>query len=60
MQQKIVGRHVLPVEKIRTVEDEISQDIATEEERAPQQRGGIQDQIARYYLQVQENGGREL
>ncbi|MEQ3650970.1 IncP-type conjugal transfer protein TraG [Hyphomonas sp.] len=40
-------------------EDEISQDIATDEERAPQ-RGGIQDQIARYYLQVQENGGREL
>tara|TARA_R110000796_G_scaffold118296_8_gene231810 strand:+ start:8106 stop:10028 length:1923 start_codon:yes stop_codon:yes gene_type:complete len=41
-------------------EDEISQDIATEEEHAPQQRGGIQGQIARYYLQVQENGGREL
>jgi len=41
-------------------EDEVSQDIATDEERAPQQRGGIQDQIARYYLQVQENGGREL
>ena len=41
-------------------EDEISQDIASEEERAPQQRGGIQGQIARYYLQVQENGGREL
>ncbi|KCZ45805.1 conjugal transfer protein TraG [Hyphomonas sp. CY54-11-8] len=41
-------------------EDEISQDIASEEEHAPQQRGGIQDQITRYYLQVQENGGREL
>ncbi|WP_273240040.1 IncP-type conjugal transfer protein TraG [Hyphomonas atlantica corrig.] len=41
-------------------EEEISQDIETDEEHAPQQRGGIQDQIARYYLQVQENGGREL
>ncbi|WP_084419960.1 IncP-type conjugal transfer protein TraG [Henriciella litoralis] len=41
-------------------EDGISQDIATDEEHAPQQRGSIQDQIARYYLQVQENGGREL
>ena len=41
-------------------EEEISQDIETDEEHAPQQRGSIQDQIARYYLQVQENGGREL
>ena len=41
-------------------EEEISQDIETDEEHAPQQRGGIQDQIARYFLQVQENGGREL
>ena len=41
-------------------EDEVSQDIASEEDRAPQQRGGIQDQIARYYLHAQENGGREI
>ena len=41
-------------------EDEVAQDIASEAQCAPQQRSGIQDQIARYYLQVQENGGREL
>jgi len=41
-------------------EDEATQDIAAEEERAPQQRGSIQDQIARYYLHAQENGGREI
>jgi len=41
-------------------DDDVSQELVTEEERPPQQRGGIQDQIARYYLHAQENTGREL
>nr|WP_241767062.1 IncP-type conjugal transfer protein TraG [Hyphomonas oceanitis] len=49
----------------RTVDPDISDDEEVEREmdtaeQAPVERSNIQDQIARYYLQFHENGGREL
>lgn len=49
----------------RTVGPDISDDEEVEREidtddQAPVERSNIQDQIARYYLQFHENGGREL
>lgn len=41
-------------------QEEATQNIAAEAEHVPPERGGIQDQIARYYLQVDASRGREV